>query len=215
MSGSAAVFPVFASVKKRGSSWRQTGAVGSSLRGISEQKLLCRSHHPLILHLVFRLRSIPRTHAVVTNRSNSKPASLSLELSVSNSDVGCCARPCWEQRLPNLRGEPSPWYTYERCGRRVLQIRDDSRHRPKEPERGTPFCLHWIRGPEVRRSFTVSLPGLRHRHCVAKRRACYRSVHGHRLKLWLSCVVTKCGGFLLVSTLFTRNVVTWTHNTIV
>lgn len=77
------------------------------------------------------------------------------QLAVS-SHVGCCARACREQRLPNLCRKPSTRYSHKGRRGRVLQIRDDPRYRPEEPERRAAFRLHWIRRPQVRSYATCS-----------------------------------------------------------
>lgn len=151
VAAAAAVFPV--SVKERGS-WRKQERVPHNVTGkILQRNYWCLTDSPS--HI--RPGSVyGAVHSDVSTLAERKALSLSSELSASSSDVGCCARPCWEQRLSNLRGKPSPRYSHERRGGRVLQIRDDSRHRSEEQERGASLRLHWVRGPEVRRESTVS-----------------------------------------------------------
>lgn len=183
VSALAAVFPVFlnTSVKTRGS-WRRIGAVGSSSRSslytgaaadwAAETARFCFvvfDLHPTGVRSQWDFFSCSQS---CIQQAVSLSSKLSGSSSSSSSDVGCCARPCWEQRLPNLCGKPSSRYSHKRCGRRLLQIRNNSRYRPEEPERGTSVCLHWVRGPEVRRLLTASCWGLRQRHCVARSLAC-------------------------------------------
>lgn len=158
----ASVFPVFmtATVKQRGS-WRKTGVTSSAPWVLSTRGPTCLASQnaPSFFGLLpspARRRTPARSLISVcasTRRQDScqqLTISLSSALSVS-SDVGCCARPCWEQRLPNLRGKPPSRYPHERRGGRVLQIWNHPRYRPEEPERWPAFRLHWIRGPEVKR----------------------------------------------------------------
>lgn len=76
-----------------------------------------------------------------------------------SSNVGCCAWPRREQRLPNLCGKPPSRHSHKRCWRRFLQIRNHSRYRPQESERRTTVCLHRIWRSQVSAKLAYSMLG--------------------------------------------------------
>lgn len=76
-----------------------------------------------------------------------------------SSNVGCCAWPRREQRLPNLCGKPPSRHSNKRCWRRFLQIRNHSRYRPQESKRRTTVCLHRIWRSQVSTKLGYSMLG--------------------------------------------------------